>query len=239
MSRPDAPSGAEGVAALAALLGDRTRAAICLTLLDGRAWTAGELARTTGVTAPTASEHLDRLVSGGLLVEERQGRHRYVRIAGPEAAHLVETLSTHARPAAAAGSYRAVRAEAQLAAARTCYDHLAGRLGVDLLDGLGRNGLVERGDGIVLTAAGADWLGGLGADVAGMRAGRRPIVRLCLDWTERRSHLAGSAGAAIASAFLERSWIERIDGSRAVRVTDAGARALADTLGVLSEPRHA
>lgn len=117
------------VAALAALLGEKTRASMCLHLLDGRAWTAGELAKATGVGAATASEHLDRLVSGGLLAEERQGRHRYVRLAGPEAAALVEQLAAASGPVPAPTGYSGVRAGERLANARTCYDHLAGRLG--------------------------------------------------------------------------------------------------------------
>lgn len=222
---------ADDVAARAALLGDTTRAAFCLALLDGRAWTAGELARTAGVSASTASEHLDRLVRGGLLAEERQGRHRYVRLAGPDAALLVELLAAGTPTCAPPNSYAAVRASAGLADARTCYDHLAGRLGVDLLDALDHRDYVSRADGIALTALGADWLEALGIDVGGIRRSSRPVVRLCLDWTERRSHLAGGVGAAIAGAFLERDWIRRADG-RAIRVTDAGRTALQRQLGL-------
>ncbi|MET0725805.1 MAG: winged helix-turn-helix domain-containing protein, partial [Leifsonia sp.] len=179
-----AASGAAEVAALAALLGDRTRAAICLHLLDGRAWTAGELARATAVSPATTSEHLDRLVSGGLLTEERQGRHRYVRLSGPDAAHLVELLAAHARPGAVPASYAAVRAGSELAAGRTCYDHLAGRLGVDLLDALERRGVVSRVDGVALTAAGADRLADLGIDVDAIRGSRRPEAPQCQDRTK-------------------------------------------------------
>ena len=127
-------------------------------------------------------------------------------------------------------SYAAVRASAGLAAARTCYDHLAGRLGVDLLDALDHRDYVSRADGIALTASGAEWLESLGVDVGGIRRSNRPVVRLCLDWTERRSHLAGGVGAAIAAAFLERDWIRRADG-RAIPVTDAGRAALQRQLG--------
>ncbi|MET0975303.1 MAG: winged helix-turn-helix domain-containing protein [Leifsonia sp.] len=227
-----AASGAAEVAALAALLGDRTRAAICLHLLDGRAWTAGELARATAVSPATTSEHLDRLVSGGLLTEERQGRHRYVRLSGPDAAHLVELLAAHARPGAVPASYAAVRSE--LAAGRTCYDHLAGRLGVDLLDALERRGVVSRVDGVALTAAGADRLADLGIDVDAIRGSRRPVARLCLDWTERRSHLAGGVGAALCAVFLDRGWIRRGSG-RAIAVTDAGRGALFTEFGLRAD----
>ncbi|MEL4318047.1 winged helix-turn-helix domain-containing protein [Leifsonia sp. YIM 134122] len=222
---------AAAVAALASLLGDPTRAAFCLALLDGRAWTAGELARLARVSPATASEHLDRLVRGGLLVEERQGRHRYVRLAGPDAAHVVEVLASSTRPTASWNSYAAVRAGAGLAAARTCYDHLAGRLGVGVLDALEQREYVSRADGIALTAPGAAWLGSLGVDVDGIRLAHRPVVRLCLDWTERRSHLAGGVGAALAAVFLERDWIRRAEG-RAITVTDAGRTALQRELGL-------
>ncbi|MET0783955.1 MAG: winged helix-turn-helix domain-containing protein [Leifsonia flava] len=226
-----AAEAAADVAAVASLLGDPTRAAFCLALLDGRAWTAGELARLAGVSPATASGHLDRLVRGGLLAEERQGRHRYVRLAGPDAAHVVEVLASSTRPAAPRNSYAAVRAGAGLAAARTCYDHLAGRLGVGVLDALDQRDYVSRADGIAMTASGAVWLASLGVDVDGIRRAHRPVVRLCLDWTERRSHLAGGVGAALAAVFFERDWIRRADG-RAITVTDAGRTGLQRELGL-------
>lgn len=219
------------VAALAALLGEKTRASMCLHLLDGRAWTAGELAKATGVGAATASEHLDRLVSGGLLAEERQGRHRYVRLAGPEAAALVEQLAAASGPVPAPTGYSGVRAGERLAKARTCYDHLAGRLGVGLLDGMERAGHLDRGGGVAFTRSGIRWLEGLDIDVVALNALKRPMTRLCLDWTERRHHLAGSAAAAVCTAFVQRGWIER-GASRLVLVTDAGRANLRRQLGL-------
>src|SRR4249920_754925 len=130
------------LARLAALLADPTRAGMCLALMDGRAWTAGELATAAGVARSTASEHLDQLVAGGLLAEERQGRHRYLRLASPGVAQLVEDLAAHAGPSAGPQSLRAVTASAALARGRTCYDHLAGRLGVAVLDALVARDLV-------------------------------------------------------------------------------------------------
>lgn len=227
-----APTGvAADVAALAAQVADPTRAALCLALLDGRAWTAGELAREAGVAPSTASAHLDRLVAGGLLAEERQGRHRYVRLAGPGQAALLETLLAHVGPPApATGSLRRVRSSAALARARTCYDHLAGRLGVALAAAMVGRGLLT--DGLDLTASGAGWFDdldpGLGARV---RAGRRPAARSCLDWTERRPHLGGAAGAALLAHALRAGWVERQRGSRAVRLTTDGADAVAERLG--------
>ncbi|MEH0845351.1 helix-turn-helix domain-containing protein [Micromonospora sp. CPCC 205711] len=215
-----APDGRR-LADLAALLADNTRASFCLALLDGRAWTAGELARGAGVAASTASDHLTRLVRGGLLVEERQGRHRYVRLAGPAVAQLIEDLAGHA-PASprSARSLRAVTADAALAHARTCYDHLAGRLGVRLRDTLLARGLLGQADGLALTPAGREWLAEFGVAPVPPRS-RRPLVRDCLDWTERRPHLAGALGAALCQRFAELGWTSPGAG-RAVRVTPAG-----------------
>ncbi|WP_091095127.1 ArsR/SmtB family transcription factor [Micromonospora citrea] len=220
------------LARLATLLADDTRATICLALLDGRAWTAGELARLAGVAPSTASDHLTRLVRGGLLVEERQGRHRYLRLAGPSVAQLVEDLAGHApgRPEPAR-SLRAARAGAALAYARTCYDHLAGRLGVLLRDRLLAQGLLDGVGGLALTPAGLGWLDQLGVPVAPLRSARRPLVRDCLDWTERRPHLAGALGAALCDRFLEAGWLTRGTG-RSLRLTPTGGPALAAALGL-------
>jgi len=225
---------AEGVAAFAGLIADPTRAAFCLALLDGRAWTAGELARHAGVAASTATEHLNRMLAGGLVVERRQGRHRYVELAGPDVAHLVEDLAARApsvsvRPT----TLRAATATAALARGRTCYDHLAGRLGVAVTDALAGQGLLDRDGGLALTAAGRAWLGTrLDVEAADLRSGRRPLARACLDWTERRPHLAGLAGARVCERLLARRWIVRIGSGRAVRVTPGGATALRDLLGL-------
>ena len=226
----------ESVARYAALLADRSRAAICLALMDGRAWTAGELARAAGIAAPTATEHLNILVGAGLLAEQRQGRHRYVRLASAETARLLETLSVAAGAPAPVRSLRAVRAAADLAAGRTCYDHLAGELGVQLYDALVGHGLVTETDGLALTAAGRSWF----ADLAGPDALRpprtRPLLRTCVDWTQRRQHLAGALGAVLHVQLVERAWIRHSPSSRAVRVTPAGAAALAGLLGIDSGP---
>jgi DNA-binding transcriptional ArsR family regulator len=219
------------LAETAQLFADRTRAAFCEALLDGRAWTAGELARHAGVQASTASEQLSRLVAGGVLVEERQGRHRYVRLAGPEVAALVESLAGYdpdtPRPRTLRDAGR-IGAEAQ---ARTCYDHLAGRLGVAVADAMTARGLVADDSGLAVTPAGRTWLAGeLGWERP--PGSRRPLVRACLDWTERRPHLAGALGAAVCAAALERGWVRRVGTGRAVKVTPAGARALRESLGL-------
>ncbi|MFG1649842.1 ArsR/SmtB family transcription factor [Micromonospora sp. NPDC049275] len=223
------------MAELAALLADGTRAGICVALLDGRAWTAGELARRAGVAPSTASDHLNRLVRGGLLVEERQGRHRYLRLAGPSVAQLIEDLAGHAPSAPTpTGSLRTANATAALAYARTCYDHLAGRLGVLMYDALLADGRLDRASGLALTADGWAWLTGLGVPVDELRATRRPLVRDCLDWTERRPHLAGALGAALCRRFTDLGWTTR-GGGRAIRLTATGRPALAAALSV---PEH-
>jgi DNA-binding transcriptional ArsR family regulator len=226
-----APSDGASIARLAALLADPTRAGMCLALLDGTAWTAGELATTTGVARSTASEHLDQLVAGGLLAEERQGRHRYLRIATPAAAQLVESLAVQAGPGALPRSLRAVTAGEAMARGRTCYDHLAGRLGVAVLDALVDRDLVTVRRGVALTEAGQRWLADLDVDVDDLARQRRPLLRSCIDWTERRPHLAGAVGAAVCTRFTDEGWVERGLG-RTVRVTDSGSRALRRLLGL-------
>lgn len=219
------------LAAVAALLADPTRATFCLALLDGRAWTASELARHARVAASTTTEHLNRLVTGGILVQERQGRHRYVRLAGPDTAELVENLAAMApRSAAPVRSLSAAGRRAALARARTCYDHLAGALGVAITDAMTDRDLLGWNSGLALTDAGAEWLAELGVTVpAGTR---RPAVRSCLDWTERRPHLAGAVGAALCGHAFDAGWITRIGTTRAVALTPAGHDALRRHLAV-------
>ena len=217
--------GVEGLAAVAGLLADRTRAAICSALLDGRAWTARELAAHAGVAPSTASEHLTRLIQGGLLVEHRQGRHRYVALAGPHVAELLETMTSFAGPGAAPRGLRAAAVSEALVRGRTCYDHLAGRLGVSLRVGLVELGVVSAE--LVVTEPGMVWLKELGFE-----ASKRVVSRACLDWTERVPHLAGAAGAHLCSVFFERGWVKRIGTSRAVALTPAGEAGWRE-LGIL------
>jgi DNA-binding transcriptional ArsR family regulator len=200
------------------MLADGTRATVCLALLDGRAWTATELAKLAGVSRPTISEHLNLLVDGGLLAEVRQGRHRYVRLAGPETAELLEGLAALApRRTEIANSLSAASRRDAFARARTCYDHFAGKLGVALADAMTERGLIDWSEGIALTPEGSDWLDELGIVVEPRRG--RPAVRSCLDVTERRPHLAGAVGAALCAHALQQGWVTRIAGGRALRVT--------------------
>jgi DNA-binding transcriptional ArsR family regulator len=222
----------DSVARLAGLLADRSRAAMCLALMDGRAWTAGELARQVGIAAPTATGHLNQLVQAGLLAEERQGRHRYLRLASPDVATLLEYLATAGGQPAPAHSLRTVRAAADLSRARTCYDHMAGELGVRMFDGMVAGGLLEVGDGLLLTAAGRSWFTDLAGPEALAPPKTRPLVRTCLDWTERRPHLAGALGAVLLRQLVARSWVRPRPGSRALQVTPQGEQALAELLGI-------
>ncbi|MFE7776746.1 ArsR/SmtB family transcription factor [Streptomyces sp. NPDC057445] len=226
--------GSKDLAALAALLADETRAAFCLALLDGRAWTAGELARHAGVAPSTASEHLGKLVAGGLLTEERQGRHRYVRLADERVAHLVEDLAARSAPdPEPTRSLRAASARSAMARGRTCYDHLAGRLGIVITDAMTDRGLLRQDTGFALTDAGLGWFRAAGIPLP--QGGRRPLARACLDWTERRPHLAGVAGAQLCRHALASGWCVRIGSERAVKVTADGERALGDLLDIGAE----
>ncbi|MEU0428773.1 winged helix-turn-helix domain-containing protein [Streptomyces canus] len=228
---PQAPQ----LARLAALIADETRAACLLALLDGRAWTAGELARHAGVAASTLSEHLGKLVAGGLLTEERQGRHRYVRLADARVAHLVEDLAAQVAPDAVPRprNLRESSAGSAMARGRTCYDHLAGRLGIAVTDALTSRQFLRQDTGFALTDAGLAWFEA--TDISLNRKGRRPLARACLDWTERRPHLAGVAGAALCRHALAEGWCVRIGSERAVKVTATGERALTDLLGIDAE----
>lgn len=190
--------------------------------MDGTVRPAGELARAAGVSASTASEHLAVLVDAGLITCSPRGRGRYYRLNGQSVAHALETLG-HISPAAPAKGYAGVRAAGNLASGRLCYDHLAGRLGVRLTDAWIEAGWLDDPDHLTLTAAGREGFAGLGVDVERIDALRRPTTRACLDWTERRHHLAGALGAAIASLCIEAEWVVRRPGSRGIRVTEAGA----------------
>ncbi|MGW0735242.1 ArsR/SmtB family transcription factor [Streptomyces sp. NPDC002851] len=229
------PSGTPDLAAFAGLLADRTRAAMCLALLDGRAWTAKELARHTGVAASTATGHLHRLVAGGLLTEERQGRHRYVRLAGPATAELIEGLAAHAPPrTTAVRSLRDAHRRRALAHARSCYDHLAGTVAVAITDAMTERALLSWDQGPALTPAGRAWLHALGIPEPAPNSGRAH-VRGCLDWTERRPHLAGAVGAALLTHALDSAWAVRRGTTRAIDLTERGRTALHDHLGLPHE----
>jgi DNA-binding transcriptional ArsR family regulator len=211
---------------VAAVLAEPSRATMCLALFDGRAWTVGELARAAGIAPPTASEHVRTLVDAGFVRTLKQGRHRYVRLAGPQVAELIERLAQHTRPEPPR-SLRADRRARRLAAARTCYDHIAGRLGVAIRDGMLTTGLLDDTDGLHITRHGRLVLAELGVDLVRTR---RPVVADCLDWTERREHLSGAMPAALLDRALAAGWLVR-EATRAVRVNPAAGPAF-ERLGV-------
>ncbi len=220
------------LAAVAALIADPSRAAMLDALSGGQAFTAGELARIARVAPSTASEHLTRLEDGGLVASVRQGRARYVRLAGPDVARALEALAVIAPPKRASG-LRAWRHGEDLRAARSCYDHLAGMAGVALADSLVRRGILEPGDGgFTITRPGERALARFGLDVASIRGARRATARACLDWSERRPHVAGALGASLLDELLRRRWLRRRRDGRALTVTDAGAAGLDSSFGV-------
>jgi DNA-binding transcriptional ArsR family regulator len=222
-----------GVAAVGELFGDPARAAILVALLDGRARTAGELALAGNVSAQSASGHLSKLTAGGLLVVRSQGRHRYYALANAEVAHALEAAGSVGTQRTKGGEARFAGArmgEADIRMARSCYDHLAGIVAVDLTRRLEASGAI-RASGqweYELGRNGGEFFGKLGVDVEAVRRGRRAFARRCLDWTERKPHLAGALGAAMFARLVELSWVARKKDSRVVRVTHLGEKRIAE-----------
>ncbi|WP_028061607.1 ArsR/SmtB family transcription factor [Candidatus Solirubrobacter pratensis] len=239
------------LASVGALIGEPARARVLMALADGRELPASVLASEAGVAASTASAHLARLVEGGLVAVESRGRHRYFRVSGPAVGRAIEALAAIAPPAPVRSLKDGTRAQA-LRAARTCYDHLAGRLGVDLMAALVRDGILQGGDGrhhrerahadrpsaygrdvdYRLSDRGAGALDRLGVDLDAALAGRRPPIRYCVDWSEQDHHLSGALGAALAHRLKELDWIRPLPGSRAVKVTPEGRRGLEAHFGL-------
>jgi DNA-binding transcriptional ArsR family regulator len=216
-------------AKVAAMIGDPTRARMLSALMGGQYLAAGELAAAAGVTAQTASAHVAKLVEAELVVVRSQGRHRYFRLADADIAHALEALSLVAERSASAdkweqGPYKPLKA------ARTCYSHLAGELGVQLLDRMLARGIVAGCDGyFVVTARGRSELETWGVTVPELTspAAARRFAYPCLDWSERRDHLAGGLAVLLLEHFVERNWLRRVEGSRALRLTPEGSRQLA------------
>jgi DNA-binding transcriptional ArsR family regulator len=221
------------IAALAELIAERSRAAILVALLDGRSLTAGELALIANVSAQSASAHLSRMVVGGLLKALHSGRHRYYRLAGPDIAHAVEALAAIAtRLGVAAGSTR--RDEQEIRHVRSCYDHLAGRIAVEMAKFLEASKIVRTSGerDYELDREGRRWLSDLGIDFEVLRCSRRSFARQCLDWTERKPHIAGALGAELCARTLALGWFARRRGARALRVTPKGVRELRARFGI-------
>jgi DNA-binding transcriptional ArsR family regulator len=221
------------IAAVAFLMADPARVAMLSALLDGRARPAGELAYAAGVTAQTASSHLAKLMVGGLLAVETEGRHRYYRLAGPHVALALETLASIG-PSEPPRRKPLTRDAQKLRFARCCYDHLAGRVGIAVTNGLLEKGFLVAAENkrFELTAAGTQWFGQMGVNLAAVRPTRHGFARQCLDWTERQHHLAGPLGVHLTNLFFAEGWIRRSPSSRAVEVTPKGWRGLKAHLGV-------
>jgi DNA-binding transcriptional ArsR family regulator len=222
------------IAMVASLVGDPARANMLTALMNGRALTASELSQEAGITPQTASSHLSKLEAGGLIEQEKQGRHRYYRLADPDVADVLESLQGLA---ARAGHLR-VRTgpkDPALRRARVCYDHLAGDLGVQMLDSMRRQKLVRQNKSdIELTADGERFVEkALQIDAKSLAHPRRPICKACLDWSERRHHLAGTLGAALMQRFTELKWAARdpTPGSRVVQFTRQGEKRFAALFG--------
>jgi DNA-binding transcriptional ArsR family regulator len=220
------------IAEIAGLVGEPARATMLSALLDGRALTATELAQAARVTPQTASTHLAKLAEAGLVARMRDGRYRYFRLASPRVAEMLEGIMAVAlenRP-----RYRPLSPRARaLSAARICYDHLAGRLSVDLTDALVTHEYIVAGDEAAeVTPAGTRFLTGFGIDLAALSSEGRHLCRLCLDWTERRPHIAGAVGAALAKRCFDLGWTERMKDGGAVIVTASGKHGFLETFGI-------
>jgi DNA-binding transcriptional ArsR family regulator len=215
-----------GIASVASLLGDPTRSLILFALMDGRALTVSELAEAAAVTLQTASGHLAKLHHANLVEIERQGRHHYFRLAGPEVGQVLEGLmglaERQVRPKRIIGPR-----EPALRRARVCYDHLAGECAVALLDGMRNRQFVTGLRTLKLTAAGRRHLLAFGINVDQLSVSRRPLCRACLDWSERRHHLAGALGAALLERLIELRWVKR-SADRVIEVTPRGAAGFAE-----------
>ena len=226
--------GEPSIATVAALIGDTGRAAMLATLVGGRALPAGELAAAAGMSPSAASAHLTKLTDGGLLTVEREGRHRYYRLAGPGVAAILESLAFHAGQPIRPGAVQTPKARA-LRRARTCYDHLAGELGVAVATALEGRGLLAPAGGkrLDVTPAGVVWFASvLGIDATALLPGRHGVACRCLDWTERRHHLAGPLGTQMLRRCCDLRWLARTPSSRAVQLSPLGRDSLHRQLGI-------
>lgn len=224
---------AMNLAEVGSLVGDVARAQMLTHLLDGRALTAGELAWCAGITPQTASGHLSKLQKAGLLAMEKQGRHRYFRLASLTVANMLESMQV----VCAVDTPRRIRPESRMdqdmRMARSCYDHLAGVLGVSLADALTRLGAIDlSSDGGMITDKGHGLFHEFGVDIDSLAKQKRCFCRPCLDWSERRHHIAGAVGKGLADRLFDLGWIERVRDSRVIRVTPSGRNGLKTTFAI-------
>jgi DNA-binding transcriptional ArsR family regulator len=218
------------ISIIAALIGNPGSAAMLMALMGGIALTVSELASEAGITLATASSHLSRLKRHGLVAVERQGRHLYVRLADADVSVAIEALC----PLAARAGHMRTRPgprDPELRHARSCYDHLAGKLAVAMLERLLDAALIRRdGEALRITDSGRAFFAARGIDIAALEHARRPLCRACLDWSERRHHLGGALGAAILACVEERGWVERDRGTRILRFAKNGEEKIEDWL---------
>lgn len=224
------------ITVIASLIADPSRAIFLSSLLDGRALPAGELAHMASVTPQTASSHLAKLVEGGLLEVEQQGRHRYYRLANKEIANLIETMASIAPPVQIRSLKQSDQLQ-QLSYARTCYGHLAGKLGISLCEALIQKGYLSEPEeahskDYQVTEKGIQWFTTFGIKLQMQPGSRRAIARKCLDWSERRHHLSGMLGEQLRHRLSELDWIRQKTGSRSVEVTEAGKKGLYEVLSI-------
>ncbi|WHY87251.1 winged helix-turn-helix domain-containing protein [Neobacillus novalis] len=217
---------------IAKLMAEQTRAIILDSLMNGQALPASELAYMAKVSHPTISSHLAKLVEGNLLVMEQHGRHRYYRLASKEVAEVIEKLGTIAPPV----EIRSLRQSSQLKQVRfgrTCYDHLAGELGVKVTKALIDKEIVYLEDGLYeVTKKGIEWFTQFGINIEEANTKRRIFAKPCLDWSERRYHISGWLGSAIATHFFNHGWITKAAKNRAVQLTPKGINALKEHFGI-------
>ncbi len=234
-------NGASNIAAIASLLANPGRCRILFALADGRALPASRLATEAGVAPSTASVHLAKLVQGGLIIAvpppPHHGRYHFFQLAGPEVAGVLEGIARIAPPTPIRSLRDGTRAAA-MRMARTCYDHLAGRLGAALTAALIERRVLAHRDGTYrLTDQGEDWLVEFGIDLPALRTRRRPLIHSCIDWTEQRPHLSGALGAALLERLFEHGWLRRSPASRAIHLTEEGRASLKSRFGLtLDEP---
>lgn len=223
---------ARAAARIGAMIGVPARANMLAALAGGQALTATELALHAGVTAQTTSSHLNKMVDMQLIVVEKQGRHRYYRLADARVFDALEPLA-HLLPDQPVVHRKPSKLLQELRESRMCYDHLAGVLGVAVADALKKQGYVTEDDkDFHPTDKGLGFFAEIGIDFDLLKGKRRHLARRCLDWSERRPHVGGALGAAIADTFMEKGWIERIADTRKVVLTDAGRKALTQCLGI-------
>ncbi|TJY36047.1 ArsR/SmtB family transcription factor [Pontimicrobium aquaticum] len=217
---------------IASLIGDKTRSIMLWSLLDGKAYTATELAVSANITRQSASNHLSKLMEAKLILVEKQGRHRYFRLANEKVAQVIESMASLILDEKI--EIKKSAEAKKLAFARTCYDHLAGKLSVEIVTSLMEQKIITLNDNsFEITDYGKDWFVELGINVESLKNEKRSFAHKCLDWTERRHHIAGALGAAILKNFLEKDWIRRKQNTREVIVTSLGESMLSEKLKIM------